>query len=534
MKSFFRYSAIITFCFFFTKISAQDLPLIPYPQKVEIKSGYFEIPKTISIHHSFSKSKNDKISFTFNLFNKANIIFIKNSKKNSQITFGLLPPKIEERHQDFYVIKIFPKEIIIESESEKGRFYAINTLSQLFSYYQAKGSIPCMEITDSPKFQWRGMHLDVSRHFFPKEFIKKYIDYLAMYKMNTFHWHLTDDQGWRIEIKKYPKLTEVGAWRARSMIGRYKDHQYEEKKYGGFYTQEDIKEIVKYASERHITIVPEIEMPGHASAAIAAYPELGCTGQQIKVAEKWGVFDDIFCPKEETFTFLENVLTEVMQLFPSKIIHIGGDEAPKTQWKTNEIAQALIKKEGLKDEHELQSYFIQRIEKFLNKHGREIIGWDEILEGGLAPNARVMSWRGEDGGIAASNLSHEVVMTPGGYCYFDHYQGNPDSEPIAFGGYTSTEKVYSYHVIPEKLTEDKKKFVLGSQGNVWTEYITTPEQVEYMVFPRITALSEVLWGTSTDFSNFKIRVQNHYSIWEKLKINFNKESINQPLNLPKK
>jgi hexosaminidase len=243
------------------------------------------------------------------------------------------------------------------------------------------------------------------------------------------------------------------------MIGRYKDDQYEEKKYGGFYTQEDIKEIVKYASERHITIVPEIEMPGHASAAIAAYPELGCTGQQIKVAEKWGVFDDVFCPKEETFTFLENVLTEVMQLFPSKIIHIGGDEAPKTQWKTNEIAQALIKKEGLKGEHELQSYFIQRIEKFLNKNGREIIGWDEILEGGLAPNARVMSWRGEDGGIAAANLSHEVVMTPGNFCYFDHYQGNPETEPIAFGGYTSTEKVYSYHVIPEKLAEDKKKFV---------------------------------------------------------------------------
>ena len=527
MKSFFRYSAIITFCFFFTKISAQDLPLIPYPQKVEIKNGNLNFEKNIEINvnkNSFeAKFLKTYLEKEFN-----SKVIISQKYFEGTIISLIINKKLKDNE---YRLTIRDAEVAIFAKDNKGIFSGIQTLIQLLS---SNSPIPNLEITDSPKFQWRGMHLDVSRHFFPKEFIKKYIDYLAMYKMNTFHWHLTDDQGWRIEIKKYPKLTEVGAWRARSMIGRYKDDQYEEKKYGGFYTQEDIKEIVKYASERHITIVPEIEMPGHASAAIAAYPELGCTGQQIKVAEKWGVFDDIFCPKEETFTFLENVLKEVMHLFPSKIIHIGGDEAPKTQWKTNEIAQALIKKEGLKDEHELQSYFIQKIEKFLNKHGREIIGWDEILEGGLAPNARVMSWRGEDGGIAASNLSHEVVMTPGGYCYFDHYQGNPDSEPIAFGGYTSTEKVYSYHVIPEKLTEDKKKFVLGSQGNVWTEYITTPEQVEYMVFPRITALSEVLWGTNTDFSNFKIRVQNQYPIWEKLKINFNKESINQPLNLPKK
>lgn len=527
MKNFLRYFTIIVFCFFFYNASAQDLPLIPYPQKVEINPGSFRLNKNIEI--STLKNSFEAVFLKKYLEKEfeANVI-IDNKYFEGTVISLLIDKKLKS---DEYRLNVRGAEVAIFAKNNKGIFNGIQTLIQLLS---SGAPIPNLEITDAPKFQWRGMHLDVSRHFFPKEFIKKYIDYLAMYKMNTFHWHLTDDQGWRIEIKKYPKLTEVGAWRARSMIGRYGDNQYEEKKYGGFYTQEDIKEIVKYASERHITIVPEIEMPGHASAAIAAYPELGCTGQQIKVAEKWGVFDDIFCPKEETFTFLENVLTEVMQLFPSKIIHIGGDEAPKTQWKTNEIAQAVIKKEGLKDEHELQSYFIQRIEKFLNKHGREIIGWDEILEGGLAPNARVMSWRGEEGGIAAANLSHEVVMTPGGYCYFDHYQGNPDTEPIAFGGYTSTEKVYSYHVIPEKLADDKKKFVLGSQGNVWTEYITTPEQVEYMVFPRITALSEVLWGTNTDFSSFKKRVQNQYPFWEKLKINFNKESINQPLNLPKK
>lgn len=527
MKRFLKYFVIIAFFSFFDKTSAQDLPLIPYPQKVEIKNGNFNFEKNIEIN---ADKNSFEAKFLKNYLEKefGSKVIISQKYFEGTIISLFINKKLKENE---YKLTIRGAEVAISAKDNKGIFNGIQTLIQLLS---SNSSIPNLEITDFPKFQWRGMHLDVSRHFFPKEFIKKYIDYLAMYKMNTFHWHLTDDQGWRIEIKKYPKLTEVGAWRNRSMIGRYDDNKYDEKKYGGFYTQDEIKEIVKYASERHITIVPEIEMPGHASAAIAAYPELGCTGQQIKVAEKWGVFDDVFCPKEETFTFLENVLREVMQLFPSKIIHIGGDEAPKTQWKTNEIAQALIKKEGLKDEHELQSYFIQRIEKFLNKHGREIIGWDEILEGGLAPNARVMSWRGEDGGIAAANLSHEVVMTPVGYCYFDHYQGNPETEPIAFGGYTSTEKVYSYHVIPERLAVDKKKFVLGSQGNVWTEYITTPEQVEYMVFPRITALSEVLWGTNTDFSNFKKRVQNQYPIWEKLKINFNKESIHQPLNLPKK
>jgi hexosaminidase len=373
-------------------------------------------------------------------------------------------------------------------------------------YYQCPEiKLDNLMMDDIPKFQWRGMHLDVSRHFFSKEFIKKYIDYLAMYKMNTFHWHLTDDQGWRIEIKKYPKLTEVGAWRNGSMTGHYTDQTFDDIRYGGFYTQEEIKEIVAYAKERYITVVPEIEMPGHALAALASYPEFSCTGGPFEVGKSWGVFDDVFCPKDETFTFLENILAEVIALFPSEYIHIGGDECPKVRWKSCPKCQKRIKDEKLKDEHELQSYFIQRIEKFVNSKGRKIIGWDEILEGGLAPNAAVMSWRGTEGGIAAAKEKHFVVMSPGSHCYFDHYQGEPKNEPIAFGGYTNVEKVYSFNPIPKELSEEESKYILGAQANVWTEYINTPEHVEYMVFPRIAALSEVLWGTSNP---------NEYKVFE--------------------
>ena len=368
------------------------------------------------------------------------------------------------------------------------------------------------------------MHLDCARHFFPKEFVKKYIDYLAMYKMNTFHWHLTDDQGWRIEIKKYPKLTEVGAWRNGSMIGHYSDQKFDDKRYGGFYTQDDIKEIVAYANQRHITIIPEIEMPGHAVAALAAYPEYSCTGGPFEVGKTWGVLDDVFCPKDETFTFLENILSEVIALFPSNYIHIGGDESPKVRWKVCPNCQKRIKDENLKDEHELQSYFIQRIEKFVNSKGRKIIGWDEILEGGLAPNAAVMSWRGTEGGIAAAKQNHFVVMSPGSHCYFDHYQGEPKNEPIAFGGYTTVEKVYSFNPTPKELSSDEAKYILGAQANLWTEYIETPSHAEYMIFPRMLALSEVVWGTSNPekFTDFQNRMIQHFDVFDKKGINYSK------------
>jgi hexosaminidase len=365
-------------------------------------------------------------------------------------------------------------------------------------------AIQGITVRDIPRFQYRGMHLDVARHFFSVDFIKKYIDLMAMLKMNTFHWHLTEDQGWRIEIKKYPKLQEIAAFRNETLIGHYSDqpHQFDAKKYGGFYTQEEIKEVVKYATERQITVIPEIEMPGHSQAAIAAYPYLGCSGEQIKTATKWGVFEEIYCPRESTFQFLEDVIDEVVELFPSKYIHIGGDEAPKTKWKNCQHCQKLIKNEGLKDEHELQSYFITRIEKYINSKGKQIIGWDEILEGGLAPNATVMSWRGFNGAIEAAKQKHDVILTPSSHCYFDHYQSDNENEPLAIGGFLPLEKVYSFEPIPPELSEEDSKYVLGAQGNVWTEYISTPEKLEYMTFPRAIALSEVVWS-STENKNYK-------------------------------
>ncbi|RZK94571.1 MAG: beta-N-acetylhexosaminidase, partial [Hymenobacter sp.] len=394
-----------------------------------------------------------------------------------------------------------------------------------------RASLPAVEVADKPRYSWRGMHLDVSRHFFPVEFVKQYIDYLALHKMNTFHWHLTDDQGWRIEIKKYPKLTSVGGYREGTLIGHYgaKVPEYDNVRYGGFYTQEQVKEVVKYAQDRYITVVPEIEMPGHALAALAAYPELSCTGGPFKVGQTWGVFDDIFCAgNEQTFSFLQDVLTEVMPLFPSKIVHIGGDEAPKTRWKTCPKCQARIKTEHLKDEHELQSYFVQRMEKFVNTKGKTIIGWDEILEGGLAPNAAVMSWRGMEGGTAAAKQKHQVVMTPGEFVYFDHAQGDPAQEPLNIGGYLPLAKVYSFEPTPPELNAEERKYILGAQANLWTEYIPTTQYVEYMVLPRMSALAEVLWtpASQKNWESFKVRMQPQYQRFAALGANYSKSAFN--------
>lgn len=430
-----------------------------------------------------------------------------------------------------YSLEIHSKTIEIKAKTDQGAFYAVQSLRQLLpveiengSYTKDEIVIPSVTINDAPEFIYRGMHLDVGRHMFSVDFIKKYIDALAMLKMNTFHWHLTEDQGWRIEIKKYPKLQEIAAFRNETLIGHYSDqpHQFDGNTYGGYYTQEEIKEVVAYAQSRFVSVIPEIELPGHAQAAIAAYPNLGCTGEQVEVATKWGVFEDIYCPKEETFTFLEDVLDEVLALFPSEYIHIGGDEAPKTRWKNCNHCQALIKKEGLKDEHELQSYFISRIEKYLNSKGRQIIGWDEILEGGLAPNATVMSWRGINGAIEAAKQHHNVIMTPTSHCYFDYYQSENEDEPLAIGGYLPLEKVYSFNPIPEELNEEESKYVLGAQGNIWTEYMKTPEQVEYMAFPRILAMSEVVWSKNENknYAGFVRRVENFHKRLDALNINY--------------
>jgi hexosaminidase len=426
-----------------------------------------------------------------------------------------------------YRLSIKDDGLQIQAQGGAGLFYGMQTLTQLISAYGKE--LPVTEIVDYPRFSYRGLHLDVGRHMFPAPFIKKYIDLLAHHKYNRFHWHLTEDQGWRIEIRKYPKLQEIGAYRKETVIGhastatRGNKTDFDGKRYGGFYTQDEIRDIVKYAEARFVTIVPEIEMPGHALAALSAYPELGCTGGPYEAATTWGVFDDVFCGgKEETFQFLEGVLDEVIELFPGKYIHIGGDECPKTRWKTCPHCQKRIKAEGLKDEHGLQSYFIQRMEKYLNSKGKQIIGWDEILEGGLAPNATVMSWRGEEGGVAAAKENHDVIMTPGNWCYFDHYQDTAKSEPLAIGNLTTVSEVYSYEPIPPQLNKEESKHILGAQANVWTEYIPNSEQVEYMVYPRASAMSEVLWSpkSARNYDNFLRRMNDHFKRLEEWKVNY--------------
>ncbi len=429
-----------------------------------------------------------------------------------------------------YCLQVRRKGIELHANTPKGLFYGVQSLFQMFppAYYRGEITdhmdIQGVQVKDEPRFAYRGMHLDVCRHMFPVEFIKEYIDLLAMYKFNTFHWHLTEDQGWRIEIKQYPKLTEIGAYRDSTAVGHggVRPLKYDGQPYGGYYTQDEVREIVAYAQQRMITIIPEIEMPGHSLAALAAYPELACTDGPFKVGTAWGVFEDIYCPKEETFTFLENVLTEVMDLFPGTYIHIGGDEAPKERWKESAFCQQLMKDQGLKDEHELQSYFIHRIEKFVNSKGRKIIGWDEILEGGLSPNATVMSWRGTEGGMAAARQGHDAIMTPGSHCYFDHYQADPDFQPLAIGGFTTLKKVFDYEPVPSELTPEEAQHILGAQANVWTEYIATPEHVEYMILPRMAALSEVVWAgpSQKDWSDFQRRIADHQLLYQAMELNY--------------
>lgn len=422
-----------------------------------------------------------------------------------------------------YTLSISPTGINILAPDNAGIFYGLQSLIQMLSASKSP-ILSCMEIRDEPRFRWRGMHLDCCRHFFGVEDIKKYLDYLALYKMNTFHWHLTEDQGWRIEIKRYPQLTEIGSKRKGTMVGHYSDQKWDSIPYGGYYSQEQIKEIVEYARERHITVVPEIEMPGHALAALAAFPQFSCTGGPFEVATSWGVFDNVFCAgNDSTFIFLQNILDEVLELFPSEYIHIGGDECPKTRWKTCPKCQERMKTNKLKDEHELQSYFIQRVEKYLNAKGRKIIGWDEILEGGLAPNAAVMSWRGIEGGISAARQKHFVVMSPGSPCYFDHYQFDKETkQPIAIGGYNPLDMVYAYEPIPDILTKEERGYNMGAQGNVWTEYMKTFSHVEFMALPRMAALAEVVWTLpeNKNYEGFLKRLEFNKVILDKMGANY--------------
>ncbi len=453
---------------------------------------------------------------------------------------SLLIDASEEWKPEEYRLTVEKNKVIITAGSGAGLFRGIQTLRQLlptqaFSHNRAEGvkwAIPCVRVTDYPRFGWRGMHLDVSRHFFDKEFVKKYIDILAMHKLNVFHWHLVDDQGWRIEIKKYPELTEVGAWRVdredKPWDSRQPQQPGEKATYGGFYTQDDIREIVAYAADRFITVVPEIEMPAHVGSAMAACPEYSCTGGPFTVPPGgvWPI-TDIYCAgKEETFAFLEDVLTEVIDLFPSEYIHIGGDEADKTEWKRCRDCQARMRKEGLKDEHELQSYFIKRIELFLNSKGRRLIGWDEILQGGLAPEATVMSWQGFEGGIAAARSGHKAVMVPTSHCYLSVYQGDPVTEPESFRGLLTLKKVYSFEPVPPELTAEEAELIIGAQGCLWTEYITDGTRAEYMILPRLSALSEVIWSPSDrrNWEEFNIRLPKMLERFDAAGINYSRGS----------
>jgi hexosaminidase len=480
-------------------------PLIPAPAYVKPADGAFVITPSTTI--TVSDPNDDELA---GLAELAIDVIEKSLGTNVQLAGEpaataadgaialILSPEVEA--PEGYRLHVTTGSIAITASTHAGLFYGLQTLSQLLP--DAGGSaagdaraVPAVTIEDEPRFSYRGMHLDVGRHFFPVSFIKRYIDLMAMYKMNTFHWHLTEDQGWRIEIKKYPRLTEVGSCRDETILEKNFDPYIGDGvRHCGYYTQDEIRDVVEYARRRYVNVVPEIEMPGHSTAALAAYPELACSDGPFEVSTRWGVHEDIFCPKEETFAFLEDVLTEVMDLFPSRYIHIGGDEAPKRRWEESEVAQAVMQREGLADEHELQSYFIKRIETFLLDHGRRLIGWDEILEGGLAPQATVMSWRGMAGGIEAARQGHDVIMTPTSYVYFDYYQGDRAYEPLAIGGFTPLQKVYEFEPVPEELTAREARHVLGAQGNVWTEYIKTADYVEYMALPRMLALAEVVWS----------------------------------------
>ncbi|RSK31665.1 glycoside hydrolase family 20 protein [Hymenobacter metallilatus] len=519
--------------------ASSSISLIPQPVRLRAGSGSFAITPATTIYIDPQNEELRAIGLALGQQLKQATGMqppVKPATVGKPVTGGIfltLQRPVDTLGAEGYTLHVQPARVVLAANTPQGVFLGLQTIGQLLPAQRGAGAVrlPAVEVVDKPRYKWRGMHLDVSRHFFPVEFIKKYIDYLARHKMNTFHWHLTDDQGWRIEIKKYPRLTSVGGWREGTLIGHYSDqpHRFDSTRYGGFYTQEQVKDVVRYAQERYITVVPEIEMPGHAVAALAAYPEFSCTGGPFKVERLWGVFDDIFCAgNEQTFTFLQDVLAEVMPLFPGNIVHIGGDEAPKTRWHTCPKCQARMKAEGLQNEHELQSYFVQRIEKFVNSRGKRIIGWDEILEGGLAPNAAVMSWRGMEGGVMAARQQHNVVMAPGSHVYFDHAQGEASLEPLSFGGYLPLSKVYSFEPTPPTLTAAEQTYILGGQANIWTEYIPSQQQVEYMAFPRMAALAEVLWtpARQRNWTSFQQRMQQQYQRYAAWGVTYSRSAFN--------
>jgi len=590
-----KFMSFILFFLIVSEVLSQRNYITPEPQKItfpESKQNGFRLSKKTSLELSGVDNSKNFIKNFVSFINQETGFEI-NSKINKKSNILL---RITDQNLDLgeegYKISILPKEnLIVESNTERGLFYGIESLKQIIHFTKRKREeesftefdvdvkvenikdvksqqnfnaanlttagyknvnetgyfqglekvetksldvydIMPMVIEDYPRFKYRGMMLDVSRHFMPKEFIKKFIDIMSIHKMNKFHWHLTDDHGWRIEIKKYPKLTEIGSMRDGTIIGHArfagKNPKFDNIPHGGYYTQEEIKDIIKYAQERFIEVIPEIDMPGHTASLIASYPELGTLKEKTEVKKIWGVQDEILIPTENTFNFLDNLFKEVTTLFPSEYVHIGGDEARKKQWIESEEVQKLMEKLEIEDEDSLQTYFIGRVQKILASYGKKIIGWDEIIEGGLVSDATVMSWRGEEGGVIAAKSGNNAIMTPTSHLYFDYYQART-GEPLAIGGLIPLEKVYSYEPIPEGLDINQATKILGAQGNVWTEYIKSPEMVEYMSVPRMTALSEIVWSKrrKRDFSEFNKRL-NFYKYFLDLKeVNYRKKSLDK-------
>ena len=588
-----KFVSFILFFLLVSEVLSQRNYITPEPQKItfpESKQNGFRLSKKTSLELSgVDNSKNFIKNFVS--FVNQETGFELNSKINKKSNILL---RITDQNLDLgeegYKISILPKEnLIVESNTERGLFYGIESLKQIIHFTKRKRdeesftefdvdvkvenikdvksqqnfnaanlttagyknvnetgyfqglekvetksldvyNIMPMIIEDYPRFKYRGMMLDVSRHFMPKEFIKKFIDIMSIHKMNKFHWHLTDDHGWRIEIKQYPKLTEIGSMRDGTLIGHSrfagKNPKFDNIPHGGFYTQEEIKDIIKYAEERFIEIIPEIDMPGHTASLIASYPELGTLKEKTEVKKIWGVQDEILIPTENTFNFLDNLFREIADIFPSSYVHIGGDEARKKQWIESEEVQKLMEKLEIEDEDSLQTYFIGRVQKILNNYEKKIIGWDEIIEGGLVNDATVMSWRGEEGGIFAAKAGNNAIMSPTSHLYFDYYQART-GEPLAIGGLIPLEKVYSYEPIPEGLDINQATKILGAQGNVWTEYIKTPEMVEYMSVPRMTALSEIVWSKrkKRDFSEFRKRLNFYKYFLDKKKVNYRSKDL---------
>ena len=516
-----------------------DYSIIPRPVVLTPHAGHFELLRRTVIHapakfnavaHRFARDVADATTFDLSV------------QQAATASTGIVLRVDPKLAPEAYHLDVNANAVVIRASDAAGAFYALETFKQLLppDIYRSAPlknthwTTPSVHIEDAPRFGWRGMHLDVARHFMPKEFVKKYIDLLARHKMNRFHWHLTEDQGWRIEIEKYPRLTEIGSCRDQTLVGSYvadpAKRVFDGIKHCGFYTQNDIREVVAYAAERFITIIPEIEMPGHAQAAIAAYPDLGVRRDTtVSVLGVWGVSEYILNADASTVSFMQDVLGEVLTLFPGQFIHIGGDEAVKTQWKASPQIQARIKELGVKDENGLQSWFIRQMDNYLTSHGRRLVGWDEILEGGLAENATVMSWRGTAGGIDAALAGHDVVMAPNSYTYFDHLQSRDrKTEPLSIGGFLPLDTVYAFEPVPAALNATEAKHILGAQAQVWTEYIPDPKHVEYMLFPRMAALAEAVWTPNSrrSYSNFMQRLQPHLARLQAMDVNY------RPLDKP--